>query len=97
VSKRGDLRPKLSAKTLSITSAPLSIQRLFGPPPCLEGEDDAAYGELLSRVCAAMSPADVIDEMLIADLISLEWDVLRGRRWKMSLIRSLEIRALAVC
>ena len=46
MSKRGgDLRSKLSAKTPSITSAPLSIRRLFGPPQLLEGEDAAAYDE----------------------------------------------------
>jgi hypothetical protein len=96
VSKRGELRPKLNpktnAKTPSITSA--TVQRLFGPPQLLEGEDAAAYYELLSRVCAAVRPVDVIDEMLIADVVSLEWDVLRWRRWKTNLIRSLELKVL---
>jgi hypothetical protein len=68
VSKRGELRPKLNAKTPSITRASLTIRRLFGPPQLLEGEDAAAYDELLSRICAAISPVDVIDEMLIADV-----------------------------
>jgi len=94
VSKRGDLRPKLSAKTPSITSAPLSIRRLFGLPQLLEGEDAAACDELLNRICVAISPVDVIYEMLIADVVSLEWDVLRWRRWKTSKIRSLELAAL---
>jgi hypothetical protein len=94
VSKRGELRPKLNAKTASVTPAPLLIQRLFGPPQLLEGEDAAAYDELLSRLCAAISSVDVIDEMLIADLISFKWDVLRWRRLKTSLIRSLELKVL---
>jgi hypothetical protein len=67
---------------------------IFGPPLLLEGEDVAAYDELFGRVCAAIKPADVIDEMLIADLVSLEWDVLRWRRWKTNLIRSLELKVL---
>jgi hypothetical protein len=67
---------------------------IFGPPLLLEGEDIAAYDELFGRVCAAIKPADVIDEMLIADLVSLEWDVLRWRRWKTNLIRSLELQVL---
>ena len=60
----------------------------------LAGEDAAAYHELLSRVCAAISPVDIIDEMLIADVVSLEWDVLRWRRLKTNLIRSLELKVL---
>jgi hypothetical protein len=94
VSKRGELRPKLNAKTPSITPASLTIRRLFGPPQLLEGKDAAAYDELLSRICAAISPVDVIDEMLIADVVSLEWDILRWRRLKTSLIRSLELKVL---
>ena len=94
MTKRGELRPKLNAKTPSITPASLTIRRLFGPPQLLQGEDAAAYDELLSRICAAISPVDVIDEMLIADVVSLEWDVLRWRRLKTSLIRSLELKVL---
>jgi hypothetical protein len=67
---------------------------LFGPPPLLEGEDEAVYDELLGRVCAAVKPVDVIDEILMVDVVFLEWDVLRLRRWKTSLIRSLEVKAL---
>ena len=98
MSKRGELRPKLNpkadAQTPSITSTLMTAPRLFGPPQLLEGEDLAAYDELLGRVCAAVNPVDVIDEMLIADVVSLEWDVLRWRRWKTSRIRSLELDAL---
>jgi hypothetical protein len=79
VSKRGELRPKLNpkanAQTPSITSTLMTAPRLFGPPQLLEGEDPAAYDELLGRVCAAVNPVDVIDEMLIADVVFLEWDV----------------------
>jgi hypothetical protein len=73
---------------------PVSDHSLFGPPLVIEGEDAAAYDELSGRVCAAVRPVDVIGEMLVADVVSLEWDVLRGRRWKTSLIRSLEVKAL---
>jgi hypothetical protein len=94
MNKRAVSHPKTTSKTPSITSPSLTVQRLFGSPQLLEGEDAAAYDELLSRVCAAVSPVDVIDEILIADVVSLEWDVLRGHRWKTSLIRSLEVNAL---
>jgi hypothetical protein len=67
---------------------------LFGPPPVIEEEDVAAYDELFGRVCAAIKPVDVIEEMLVADLVALEWDVLRGRRWKSNRIRECGLEAL---
>jgi hypothetical protein len=76
------------------TSKVISGASLFGPPPVLEGEDGAAYDELFGRVCAAVRPVDVIDEMLMADVVALEWEVLRWRRLKLSLIRAHGLKAL---
>jgi len=67
---------------------------LFGPPPVLVGEDGAAYDELSGRIYAAVKPSDVIDEMFIDDVVFLEWDVLRWRRVKSSIIRELRREAL---
>jgi hypothetical protein len=72
----------------------LSRYSLFGPPPILEGEDAAAYDELFGRVCAAVKPIDVIDEMFVADVVALEWEVLRWRRLKLSLVRARGLTAL---
>ena len=89
----------MSVKNKSKTelAAPrVRVQRLtlFGPPPLLEGEDAAAYDLLLARVCATVEPVDVIDEMFIADVVFLEWEVLRWRRLKSSLIRAHGLKAL---
>jgi hypothetical protein len=96
MSKGAGLHPKANSKTKSKTSALAKVQRLtlFGSPQLLQGEDEAAYDELLSRVRAAVKPVDIIDEMLIDDVVSLEWDVLRWRRLKSSLMRTLELKAL---
>src|SRR4051812_41056854 len=62
---------KSESKTeIAAARVPGQAQRLslFGPPLLLEGEDAAAYDELLGRICAAVRPADVIDEMFIADI-----------------------------
>jgi hypothetical protein len=67
---------------------------LFGPPLLLEGEDAAAYDQLLVPICAAVKPVDIIDEIFIADVVSLEWEVLRLRRLKWSLIRARGLEAL---
>ena len=77
-------------------SVPERAQRLalFGPPPLIEGEDAAAYDQLLARIFAAVKPVDIIDEMFTADVVSLEWEVLRLRRLKWSLIRAPALEAL---
>ena len=60
----------------------------------LAGEDAAAYDQLLARVCAVVNPVDIIEEMFIADVVFLEWEVLRWRRLKTSLIQARGLEAL---
>jgi len=67
---------------------------LFGTPLLIEGEDAATYDELLAHMLAAVKPTDVIDEMLIVDVASLQWEILRWRRLKTSLIRARGCKAL---
>jgi hypothetical protein len=94
--RRADLNPKANSKTGSKTLAVAMVPpvTLFGSPVLLAGEDDASYHELLSRVRAAINPVDIIDEMFIADLIYLEWEVLRWRRLKSSLMQTQGLEAL---
>src|SRR6266478_5480458 len=86
---------KSESKT-EIAAVPGQVQRLalFGPPLLLEGEDAAAYDELLARVNAAVQSVNIIEEILINDFVVLEWEVLRWRRLKLSLIRTLGLKAL---
>jgi hypothetical protein len=90
------LHPKANSKTKSNTSALAKVQRLtlFSSPQLLEGEDAAAYDELLNRVGAAVKPVDIIDQMFIADVVSLEWEVLRWRRLKSHLMQMRGLKAL---
>jgi hypothetical protein len=71
----------------------VNSNNLFGPPPILAGEE-AAYDELIGRVYAAIKPADVIDEMLIADAVASEWEYLRWNRLKFSLVQTCAAKAL---
>ena len=89
-------RTNKSKTEIAAPSVPERAQRLalFGPPPLLEGEDAAAYDQLLARICAAVKPVDIIDEMFIADVVPSEWEVLRLRRLKWSLIRARALKAL---
>ena len=73
-----------------MTSAPARVARftLLGPPPLLEGEDATLYDELVARMCAAVKPVDIIDEMFMADVVSLEWEIMRRRRLKFNLLEA---------
>jgi hypothetical protein len=84
---------RLNPKSKSMTLAPTRL-RLFGEPQLLEGEDATAYDELLARLRAAVKPVDIIEEMFIADVVALEWEVLRWRRLKLGLIRARGLEAL---
>src|SRR6516162_3266366 len=85
---------KTKSKTKSITSASAPRLKLLGEPHLLAGEDAAAYDQLFARIYAAVNPVDIVDEMFIADVVSLEWEVLRWRRLKASLMQTHGLRAL---
>lgn len=72
-------------------------QRLavFGPPHLLEGEDQASYEEILARVRAAMEPVDIIEEILVDDLVASQWDAMRLRRLKSSLLNAAGYKKLS--
>lgn len=78
----------------SAKSKGVSEPNLFGTSPVLEGEDADAYDELLARIYAAVGPTDFIDRMFVNDIGYLQWDILRLRRLKTGLIRSIGSEAL---
>jgi hypothetical protein len=83
-------RRRSNPKTKSMTSVPARVQRFafFGPPPLLDGEDAALYDDLVGRMCAAVKPVDVIDELYVASVVSLEWEIMRWRRLKFSVLQA---------
>src|SRR5215472_12958758 len=87
---------KKSESKTEVAAVPGEVQRLavFGPRLLLEGEDAGAYDQLLARFCAAVKPVDVLDEMLTADIVALEWEVLRWRRLKRTLMQEAALKAL---
>jgi hypothetical protein len=94
VSKRVGSGTKTRSKSKAIASAQPRPWTLFDHSPLLEGEDPAAYNQLVRRIRAAVKPADVIDKMFTADIVSLEWEILRWRRLKWSLVRARGLEAL---
>jgi hypothetical protein len=87
--------PKAKSIT-STSSVPARVDRLavLGPPWLVEREDDAAYEELLVRICVAVKPVDAIEEIFVADLVFLQWEVLGLRRLKTSLMKASTYEAL---
>jgi hypothetical protein len=93
MTKRVRSGPKEKSKSKSAISADEQLM-LLGEPQLLPGEDAAAYDQLLAHFCAAVKPVDIIEKIFIADLVALEWEVLRWRRLKSSLIRARGLNAL---
>ena len=71
---------KNSKSTSGLKSKGLSPLKLFGPPPLLYGEDEAAYDEMLARVSGAFGPKDFIEEIWVRDLVDAAWTIIRLRR-----------------
>jgi hypothetical protein len=63
---------------------PAARLNIFGPPPLIEGEDAAAYDELLVRISAAVKPADILEDIWVREIVDLVWDTFRLRRFKTS-------------
>ena len=94
VSKRVRLDPNTSSKSKSMTADPAPRLAVFGQPLLLEGEDPAAYDQLLARIYAAVNPVDIIYEIFVADVVFSTWEVLRLGRSKWGLVRAHGLVAL---
>jgi hypothetical protein len=58
----------------------LNRASLFGPPPLLEGEDPAAYDQMVTLISNAVKPTDFIEEIWARDLADTAWSLFRLRR-----------------
>jgi hypothetical protein len=86
---------QLSSPATSVIAAPVA-ERLaaLGPPPLIEGEDGAAYDELLLRISTAVKPADIIEDFWVRDITDLVWEAVRLRRLKVNLMKSTAYKGL---
>ena len=75
------------SKSSRSTVVPAARSALFGSPPLIEGEDFAAYNEILVKVSAAMKPADILEDIWARDVVDLIWEALRLRRLKAALMK----------
>ena len=67
---------------------------LFGPPQLIDGEDGEAYQELHERISLGVKPADIFEEIWVRDFVDLQWEILRWRRLKSSLMAASAFKGL---
>jgi hypothetical protein len=70
------------------------VARRFIPKVVLEGESEADFKDLLTRICAMVRPVNVIEEMFVADIACLQWELLRWRRLTWTWLRMRQLEAL---
>lgn len=90
-------RIKLTKSPTNPTSAAdRSAERLalFGPPPLIEGEDAAAYDELLVRISAAVKPADILEDIWVRDIVDFTWEIFALRRLKANLMTATSYKGV---
>jgi hypothetical protein len=58
----------------------------FGPPPLIDGENAAAYDELLASGSTALKPTDLIEDIWVREFVDLTWEAFRLNRLKASLM-----------
>jgi hypothetical protein len=91
----------LSTKNVSKTviATPSLLERAgrlgwLGAPPLLEGEDAAAYDELLGRISGGVKPSDIFEEFWVQDIVDLVWEVVRWRRLSANLMAARAYKAV---
>ena len=62
------------------------LRQILGSPPLYEGESEENYDHLYERLRSTVSPADVIEELWVRDVVDLVWETLRLRRLKARLM-----------
>jgi hypothetical protein len=88
--------PTNSTGAVATNAADRSATRLnlFGPPPLIEGEDPAAYDDLLVRISAAVNPADILEDIWVRDVVDFTWEIFSLRRLKANLMTATEYRGI---
>jgi hypothetical protein len=67
---------------------------LFGPPPLFDGEDAEMYDQLEREISAAVTPADILENIWVRDIVDLTLEVFRLRRLTANLMKANEYKGL---
>ena len=74
--------PQLPSNPANPPPATATTMPWLPPPPLIEGENAAAYDDLLARISGTLKPADILEEIWVRDVVDLVWDAFRLRRFK---------------
>ncbi len=70
------------------------LKSLLSEPLLLNGEDRAAYDELLAAVTETVQPSDILEQIWTSEAVEKQWEALRQRRFKTAYIAANWQRAL---
>ena len=87
--------PRLPSTSANAPPARPSAVPFLAPPPLIEGEDAAAYDDLLARISGTLKPADILEEIWVRDVVDLVWDAFRLRRLKAHLLAAAAHEGMA--
>jgi hypothetical protein len=68
---------------------------LFGPPPLFDGEDTEIYDQLLKEISTAVTPADILEDIWVHDVVDLTLEVFRLRRLTTNLMKANAYKGLS--
>jgi hypothetical protein len=87
--------PQLPSSPTNPPPATATTMPWLPPPPLIEGENAAAYDDLLARISGTLKPADILEEIWVRDVVDLVWDAFRLRRLKAHLLRAAAHEGMA--
>lgn len=67
---------------------------LLHPPLLFGREERDAYDQLFARLSVAVKPVDLIEEMFVSDIASLQWEIMELRQLKVAFTKSIAFEAL---
>jgi hypothetical protein len=72
------------ADATDVHALPRDLGPLFAERPLIQGESEADYDLMLSKVTAAVAPTDAIEDIRVKEVTDLTWDAERCKRLKAS-------------
>src|SRR5262245_39706807 len=73
---------------------PSNVAKLFGKRPIVAGEDPADYDLLTKLVRKDVKPQDLREWLLMKDIVDAEWELLRLRGLKVTMLHAMVPRAV---
>lgn len=70
------------------------LDEIFGDPPLIYGEHPKDYEALEHSIRSTLSPVDALEEIWTRDIIDAQWEILRYKKIKASILNASKHRSL---